>query len=420
MARTVAKGASVRYHTRMIDFRGLPRTFWILWAGALVNRLGSFVMPLLAIYLSSARGFSVERVGLVMSLFGAGAVLAGPLGGFLADHVGRRLSLILSLSLGAAAMLHLGFARAPLHIAVAAFLLGLVGETYRPAVSAAIADLVPPADRVRAYGLLYWAVNIGFAVGSSAGGAMAAHGWWLLFLGDAVTTFAFAGIVLWRVPETRPARAAHEPRPPIWAPLADGPFVVFCVIWMMIWMIFFQTFSTLPIDMQNRGLSPAAYGSLIALNGTLIGLFQPLVSRLLVRFPRHRVLAAAAAIVGVGFGLIGVARSIPALAFAFTVWTAGEIAMAGIGPAVAADAAPGHLRGAYQGLLGMSVGASALLGPIAGSLVMGRFGAPALWTSCLAVGVAAAVGHLALGTLKPHAPAEAPANPAASSGIDPA
>jgi MFS family permease len=186
---------------------------------------------------------------------------------------------------------------------------------------------------------------------------------------------------------------------------------------MMIWMIFLQTFSTLPIDMQRRGLSPAAYGALIALNGVLIGLFQPLAARVLGRFARHRVLAAAALVVGVGFGLIGVAHSIPALVFAFTVWTAGEIGMAGSGPAVAADAAPVRLRGAYQGLLGMSVGAAALLGPILGSLLMGRFGAQALWTACLAVGAAAAVGQLALGPLKPHEPA---ANPAASTGIDPA
>ena len=35
----------------MLDVRGLPRTYWILWTGALINRLGGFVMPLLALYL---------------------------------------------------------------------------------------------------------------------------------------------------------------------------------------------------------------------------------------------------------------------------------------------------------------------------------------------------------------------------------
>src|SRR5438270_13314730 len=139
-------------------FSGLPRHYWILWTGALVNRLGSFVLPLLAMYLSGPRGLRVEQVGLVLTLFGAGSLCAGPLGGFLADRMGRRRTLILALVLGALAMLHLAFAYTPLHIAIAALVLGLLGDLYRPAVSAAIADLVPSQDRVRAYALRYWAV----------------------------------------------------------------------------------------------------------------------------------------------------------------------------------------------------------------------------------------------------------------------
>ena len=398
----------------MLELRGLPRTFWILWTGALVNRLGGFVLPLLALYLSGPRGLAVQQVGLVISLFGAGTLCAGPVGGFLADRIGRRRTLIFALVSGAFAMLHLAFARVPLHIAAAAFLLGLFGDLYRPAVSAAIADLVPSHDRVRAYGFLYWAVNLGFAVGSALGGAMAAHGWYLLFLGDAATTLVYAGIVWWKIPETRSAQLAQKERLPAWAPLADGPFVVFCGLLMLIWTLLFQAFVTLPIDLRNHGLSPGAYGSLIALNGVLIVFLQPVLSRLLRPFAHHRVLAAAALLVGAGFGLTGVMHTIAGFAVAITVWSLGEIIMAGIGPAVAADAAPPRLRGAYQGLFQGGIGVAALLGPVLGSQVLGRFGGRALWTGCLLVGGAAAIGQLALGTLLPRP------NPEGGSGIDPA
>lgn len=384
----------------MLQPGGLPRTFWILWTGALVNRLGGFVMPLLALYLSGPRGLAVQQVGLVISLFGAGTLCAGPLGGFLADGIGRRRTLILALVSGACAMVHLAFARAPLHIAAAAFLLGLFGDLYRPAVSAAIADLVPSQDRVRAFGFLYWAVNLGFAVGSALGGALAAHGWYLLFLGDAATTLAYAVIVWWKIPETRPAHLVHEQRPAPWAPLADGRFVAFCGLSMLVWMLLFQAFVTLPIDLRNHGLSPGAYGSLIALNGVLIVFLQPLFSRLLRGFPHHRVLAAAAVLVGAGFGLNSVMSRTAGFAVAIAVWSVGEIVMAGIGPAVTADAAPARLRGVYQGLFGAAIGAAALLAPVLGSQVMGRLGAPALWTCCLVVGCVAAAGQLALGRLQ--------------------
>ena len=381
----------------------LPRTFWYLWTGALVNRLGGFVMPLLALYLTGPRGLSVEQVGLVISLYGAGSLAAGPLGGFLADRIGRRRTLVLGLVLGALAMLHLAFAQKPAHIAAAAFLLGIFGELYRPAVAAAIADLVPSEGRVRAFGLLYWAVNLGFAVGSALGGAMAAHGWSLLFVGDAATTLAYAVIVWLKIPETRPEHPEHEQRPPPWAALADAPFVAFCGLSLLVWMLFYQAFVTLPIDLRGHGLSPATYGSLIALNGVLIVALQPFVSRALARFPHHRVLAGAAVLVGAGFGLTAVMRTIPGFALSITVWTLGEIVMAGIGPAVAADAAPPRLRGAYQGLYQAGGGGAALLAPMLGSQVMGRWGSGALWTSCLFVGCLAAIGQLSLGTLRRHA-----------------
>jgi len=387
----------------MLDLRGLPRTYWILWTGALINRLGGFVMPLLALYLTAERGLAVEQVGLVISLYGMGALLAGPTGGFLADHLGRRRTLVLALVSGALAMIHLAFARGPLHVAVAAFLLGLLGEMYRPAVSAAIADLVPPPDRVRAYGTLYWAVNLGFAVGSALGGAMAEHGWYLLFLGDAATTLVYAGIVWWRIPETRPPHPAGQAREPIWAPLSNRRFVIFCFLFTLIGLLFHQAFVTLPIDVNAHGLSPASYGSLIALNGVLIFLLQPLVSRALSPFARHRVLSAAGALVGIGFGMTALVRSVPGYMLSITVWTVGEIVMAGLGPAAAADAAPPGQRGAYQGVFQMSFGVSALGAPLLGSLVLGRWGAATLWTCCLGIGLAAAAGQLALGTLHPHA-----------------
>lgn len=386
----------------MIDLGGLPRTYWILWTGALINRLGGFVMPLLALYLTAERGLRVEQVGLVISLFGGGALLAGPAGGFLADRLGRKRTLTSALVAGAAAMLHLAFARAPMHIAAAAFLLGLFGEMYRPAVSAAIADLVPAEDRVRAYGLLYWAVNLGFAVGSAAGGAMSRHGWYLLFVGDAATTLAYAGIVWIYVPETRPAHLVHHPREPPWRPLSDRPFVVFCALIALVGLLLHQGFVTLPLDVRDHGGSPASYGLLIALNGVLIFLLQPPLSRALSPFPRHRVLSAAAALMGIGFGMTALVHSMAGYVVSISVWTIGEIIMAGLGPAVAADAAPPALRGAYQGVFQMSFGVAALCAPVLGSFMLGRFGAAALWTACFATGLVAAAGQLALGTLRRH------------------
>src|SRR2546423_8470052 len=81
--------------------RGLPRAFWTIWWGLVVNRLASFVLPFLSIYLVRDRGFLPAQAGRVLALYGVGMTLAGPLGGLLADRVGRRATMLASLVLGA-------------------------------------------------------------------------------------------------------------------------------------------------------------------------------------------------------------------------------------------------------------------------------------------------------------------------------
>src|SRR4051795_2245006 len=76
---------------------GLPGTFWWLWAGTLVNRMATFVVPFMSLYLTQQRHLSIAWAGLVVSLFGAGGVGASLVGGILADRIGRRPTMIFSL-----------------------------------------------------------------------------------------------------------------------------------------------------------------------------------------------------------------------------------------------------------------------------------------------------------------------------------
>ncbi|HJZ86293.1 MAG TPA: MFS transporter [Polyangia bacterium] len=235
---------------------GLPRAYWFLWAGTLINRLGSFVLAFLAIYLTEARGFSPAAAGGVVALAGAGMLVAAPTGGALTDRLGRRPTLLLSMALGAAAMLALGWARTRAAIGGAAFAAGLLGDLYRPASQAVIADLVAPEQRTRAYGLLYWAVNLGVSAAAVLAGLLAKHDFGLLFIGDAATSLA-CGAVLWLgLPETRPAQAAStSPLAGLTRPLRDSLFLRFLVAQLLLAVVFFQFGVALPLDMP-RTVSP--------------------------------------------------------------------------------------------------------------------------------------------------------------------
>ncbi len=381
------------------SLRGLPRSYWFLWAGALVNRIGYFVAPFLAIYLTESLHLSVARAGAVVSCYGLGVLVASPLGGHLADAIGRRPTLLVSLTLGPAALVALGLARSPLLISLAAFVYGVLGDLYRPVNQAILTDVVPPADRARAFGILYWAVNLGVAIATALAGFMAKRSFWLLFAGDAATTLAFAAIV-WRwVPETRPDPTEGTREPSLrglLSPLRDPPFGGFVLLVFCFALVFDQWFAALPLDMRAHGLPTDSYGLVMAFTAVLIVLLQPTATAWLPQLRRSRVLAASAFLLGSGAGLCAFARSATGYAVALSVFTLGEIAQAPVAPAVVADLAPADRRGSYQGLYLMAWSSALVVTPALGAWVLGRFGSLTLWSGCFLLGVFCAAGHLAL------------------------
>lgn len=383
---------------------GLPRPFWFLWAGTFVNRVGSFVLPFLALYLTQSLGLSVSQAGAVLALYGAGAAVAGPVGGFLADRVGRRFTMILALGLGGASMIALGHVHRVEWIAPAIFMVALLTEMYRPAMQAAVSDLVPATDRVRAFGLVYWVINVGFAIGLMLGGLLAARSYYWLFVGDGATTLLYAALIAFGVPETRPAAAARSAGAPrsneladFFAPYRDRHFVAFLTLSMLFAMVFLQNSTTFAIDLTAHGVSKATFGRILALNGVIIVIVQPFLGPWLSRLDRFRTIAIGAVLVGAGFGLNAVAKSVPLYALGVVIWTVGEMGVLPVANAVVADLAPARLRGRYQGAYSLSFGLAVCLAPAVGMAVLDHAGSRTLWLGCLATGLFVGVGQWLVG-----------------------
>jgi len=372
---------------------GLPRPFWAIWVGTLVNRLGSFVLPFLSLFLTRGRGYSIGEAGLVLTAMGLGSAISQLIGGALADHVGRRRTMVGGLVTSGLTLLGLGAAHGLPLLCVSAFVYGTAADLYRPASQAAIADLVAEELRPRAYALVFWALNLGFAVATLLGGVLADRGYWLLFAGDAATSVGFALIVLRMVPETRPDRHGTEPGslPDV---LRDRLMLALVVSVVLESVAYLQAFYTLPLAIVHDGLGTRGYGEVIALNGVLIVLLQPLLLGALGRRGRGPLLLVANVTVGVGFVLTTFANTVPMHVLAVTVWTVGEILGAGQLGALVASIAPVHLRGRYMGVFGASFGLSAFLAPSLGTQTLQHLGEPTLWIGCLVSSVLAGVGLL--------------------------
>src|SRR3954451_8184609 len=361
---------------------GLPPAFWALWAGTLVNRLGAFVFPFLSLFLTGTRGYSIAVTGLVLTVLGVGLGISQPLGGVSAARWGRRRTLMLGLAGSAASLLVVGAARSLPALCVAVLVFGVFSDLFRPASSAAIADLVPDEARPRAFALVFWALNVGFAVATLLGGVLAERGYWLLFVGDAVTSLAFAAIILSRVPETRPAHVSTTPGS-LGDVLRDRLMVALVIATIAESMAYMQAFYTLPLAVVHDGLGTGGYGVIIALNGILIVLLQPLLLGTLGRRARGPLLLVSGLVIGVGLGLTAFADTLAQPLAVVSVWTLGEIVGAGVLAALVATIAPVHLRGRYMGVFGASYGASSILAPGLGTQVLQHLGEGALWTACL-------------------------------------
>lgn len=380
---------------------GLPREFWWLWTSTLVNRLGNFVLTFLALYLTASRGFSAAYAGLVASLIGLGGVIASVLGGVLADRLGRRPTLLGAQLATSATVAALAFVRDPVWIAVTGFALGLASNASRPAIQAMMADIVRPEDRVRAFSLNYWAINLGFAVSSVYAGFLVAQSYTLGFLVEAGMTLACALVVFVKVKESRPTGtvvpgAPSSPVVTMGTVLRDGRFMLMVGLSFLVAVVFTQSSVGLPIVMGENGLTSSDVGLVAAVNGVVIVALQIPLTRYIERRDPGRLLTVSSLLIGYGFALTALAGSIAAYALTVVVWTLGEMINAPTQSGLVARLSPTEGRGRYQGVYTMSWSAAALVAPLAGGWVIDSAGAGWLWAGCAALGTVTAIGYWAL------------------------
>lgn len=397
------------------NYLNLPRPVHLLCLGTFINRAGTFIIPFMTIYMREALGAGDAFAPVAMGVFGLGSICGSITGGHLADRVGRRPVMLAAL-LGAAAILLLMSQLS----SAAAFLVGVfffsaVGDTYRPAASAMIADLTAPTQRSHAFALMYVSINLGFAIGPAVGGFIAEYSFQWLFFGDAATCALYAVIILFGIKETlgRPTPAITPPAAETTAGeaaepesgeaaaattsdttsnlphvsfatairhmLRDTTFLALCGASFFIALVYMQAMSTFPLYLNSLGFGPAQYGRIIALNGLLIVLGQLPLTNWMHGKHRGHLLITAAVLSAVGFGLKSVAFSELTFIGTVVIWTLGEMMQFPHLPPIVTELAPENMRARYMGVFGMSFSGAATIGAPLGGLVLSYAGPTALW-----------------------------------------
>jgi len=380
-------------------FSGLPREVWLLCVAALINRMGTMVLPFLGLYLTIERGFTATTAGAVLGVYGVGSIAGSWLGGWSSDRIGPSRTQQLSLVASGVGFLIIPMLTGLGEIVVAVLLASVMAEAFRPAVMSDLADRAPATSRARSYALLRLAVNLGMGIGPALGGFLALHSYRWLFVGDALTCWLAAGLMLWWLSDTPQAGGESDDASgePFRSPWRDGPFLALMVLVVLLATIFFQLFSTLPLYLrQVHGFRENTIGLLLAFNAALIVVFEMLLISWAERRDRFFLTGLGCFLVAVGFALMPLGASALFIALTIAVWTLGEMLSLPLMNALVADRAERKSRGRYMGLSTMSFSVAFVFAPIMGTFVYDRFGPDVLWYGLGFLGPPMWLGAIAL------------------------
>ena len=180
--------------------------------------------------------------------------------------------------------------------------------------------------------------------------------------------------------------------------------MIFVLLNLGLWIII-EACKLIPIAMHQRGLDPADYGTVIAVNGVMI-----VVASSSCRGCRNRkrtnVLVASALLVGLGMGAVAIAGTMPLLMLTVMVWTAGEMINAPVNGAYIADLSQAQMRGRYQGVASMGFTLANFIAPVFGGMLLDHAPPATLWVVLAGVGVAVAIGQFVTGPTRERRAAE--------------
>lgn len=364
------------------QYRGLPKEMYILFIGRMVNSMGSFVFPLLALILTQKIGMSSGQAGGFATLLAVCQVPCLMLGGKLADTIGRRRVIILFQILGAAAYISCGFMKPSIFMTYIIILASCFYAISQPAYDALNADLTTPENRQAAYSLLYMGFNLGFAIGPIIGGMLYKKYLTLVFIGDAATTLISLCLFVIFIKETMIKKEevnvqkeqtleSHVEGSAISVLLQRPILLIFSLIMLAYSFAYSQWGFALPIQMGTiLGQDGARiYGLMGGLNGIVVIAFTPLLTTITRRLNPIKTMAIGGALYALSFGLFGFIKALPLFFFGVFVMTIGEILIAINNGAFVANHTPASHRGRISSVLPIISGAGFAFGP----MIMGTF-----------------------------------------------
>lgn len=340
----------------------------------------SILIPLLPFYVQRF-GATPFVIGVLFSTFAFCQLIAGPVWGNVSDRIGRKRVLIVSQIGATIGWTMLAFAPSLALVFVARIIEGLSGGNISVTQSY-VADVVPPAQRARAYAYIGAAFSGGMIFGPAAGGYLAhAYGFAIPFLLAAGLQVLTLAVTIVFLPESRSKTDAKDA-----ATFADvvvalrNPDVA-PVLWQkLVYSLgLYGWFAALTLVLQNRlGLhedTVSYFFACFAVVSIVMQLF--VVGRLTDRIGDRRANNIGLAVTIVSFSIVPFLHDFASAAAMLVCFALGLAINNATIAALVGEAAPENARGTIFGVASSLENASGAIMPPISTGVLSAYGAGA-------------------------------------------
>lgn len=373
-------------------YKGLPREIYILFVARIINCLGNFVYPLLALILTQKIGITPSNAGIIVTLMAVSQVPSLMIGGKVADSIGRKKVIIIFQTFGAISYLICSFMKPSIFIIIIIVIAANCYSMAAPAYDAMIADITTPKNRKSSYSLLYMGINIGVSIGPIMGGVLFKNHLSVLFIGDAITSFLSIIIMYIFIKETTKSKTVvidkereseKYEQGSVISVLLKRPMILYFSLIMLLYSFSYSQWSfTLPLQMAYLFKENGAkfYGFVASINGFVVIIFTPIITTLLHRVKALKVIAIGGIFYAVSFGMFGFISKLPMFFISIFIMTIGEILISTNQGTFIANNTPSSHRGRINAILPIITGAGYAFGPAVMGNVSNAFGYTVTWT----------------------------------------
>lgn len=394
----------------------LPKSIYILFLARIINSIGSFVYPLLAILLTVKLGFSEEVSGRITTIAITAGGLGMLIGGKLADKFGRKKVMVASSLLGAASFIICAFLGTSRNIVFAIIAGNFFSIAQWPIVNAMVTDQTNKANRQNAFSLLYLGTNIGMAIGPLMAGFLINRHLVLFFLIDAITTVVSLIPVMIFVKETLPTdkqtqlinendMERAEEGSVVTALFKRPLLVIFTIVSIIYTLVYAQYSFGLPLFVNNvLGIikGPKIYGSLMTVNAIVVILFTLFVISFMGRIKPIINIVIAGILFAFGFGMLYFSKFIFLFVISTFIWTLGEIIFTVNSSVVIANNSPISHRGRFNAVISFVQESGYAIAPLLTGLFIAHWDIQNLWWLIFLISLTGSILMFSLFLLERH------------------